>query len=222
MGRILFKGNKGHGLVRIGNYGALVDGDYVTLGNKTYEFNDTEGDITAGRVWVHRVTDAATCITNLIAAILAEPPTSADAGSAPCKAYVDTKSTAVARIESSARGRAGAVDFISSFADAGNTIDAVDDTLQGAEAGSEQNVQFGKYIVSAQDVLADNLEFPCGATSPVLLIAQVFSSAGVLKACTAEFTFVDSLGDGQARIRGNFAGAVDPAEGDEVRWFVVE
>ncbi len=222
MGRIVFKGNKGHGSVRIGEYGTLIDGDYVQLGNKKYEFNDTEGDVTAGRVWVHRQTDAATCITNLVAAILAEPPTSADDGSAPCKAYVDTKSAIVCRIEATARGRKGNVDLIGSFADSDNTVAAEDDKLAGAEEGSEQNYQRGVYTVTAHDVAADNLEFPCGLTSPSMLMAQVYSAAGVLKACTAEFTFIDGLGDGQARVRGNFAGATDPAATDEVRWFAVE
>ncbi len=218
MGRIIFQGNKGHGAVLIGNYGGLADGDFITLGDQEYEFNDTEGDIVDGRVWVDRLAGtAADVIAALVAAIIANPPTSAEAGSAACTAYIDHKATQVARIEAAGRGRNGAVTFLATFADAGNKIDAVDDKLQGAEVGSEQKMQRGVYVVSAIDVVADNVEFPIGLDSPSQADFDVYTSAGVKKYATTEWTLLED-GDGKARVRGNFAGAIDPAQDDEIRW----
>jgi hypothetical protein len=50
--------------------GVSVDEDIVTIGDDVYEINDTEGQITAGRIWVDLGdTQAATIVAALVAAI---------------------------------------------------------------------------------------------------------------------------------------------------------
>lgn len=210
MGRWKFFGGKAVGAVRIGDFANLLDGEQIILGDKVFEFDD-DASVDAGAVPVEIETDAPTTIANLIAAINANKP------SKPCTAVVDPKDTAVARIYSDNRGVAGEIAFEADFSDAGNIIAAVDDKLQYGENGGNELLHKGKYVVTALDVLADNLMIETGLPSaPEDIMVQVRTAAGVLKAVTVEWTVSGT------KIRGNFAGATDPVEGDVVSWIAYQ
>jgi hypothetical protein len=210
MGRWKFFGGKAVGAVSILDYANLVDGEVIVLGDKTYEW-DNDNDVVAGNIKVTIGANNAACITNLIAAINANKP------SKPCTAVVDPKTNTVARIFADNRGEAGEIAFTTDMSDSENTIAAVNNKLAYGENGGNELLHKGRYVVTAIDVLADNMMIETGLPSaPEDFLVQVRSAAGVLKAVTVEWTASGT------KIRGNFAGATDPVAGDVVSWIAYQ
>lgn len=206
MSRWKFFGLKSVGAIRVGDFANLLDGEVIVIGDKTYEW-DNNAAVTAGHVLVTIGASDAACIVNLMAAINANKP------SIPVSAVVDPKDAKTARIYADNRGAAGNIDFTTDMADAGNVIAAVDDLLANGENGGNQIRHRGVYVVTAIDILADNLMIETGLPNSIdWFSAEVRTTAGVPKAHTMELTASGT------KIRGNFAGATDPVEGDVITW----
>jgi hypothetical protein len=208
MARVRFKGGKAVGAIHLAN-NTIVDGDFFTIGNKVYEFDDN-ASVTAGRVAITIGGSAALTRDAIIAAINANKP------SKPVTAVIDPKNASGEKINLFADqvGAAGNIVLTENVADAGFTVRAA--TLEGGENGGEQTMARGEYTVKTMDVTADNVMIETGLTSPRFAIVQARSSAGVPKAHTAEISISGS------KIRLNFAGATDLAATDVVTWIAWE
>jgi len=203
MGKQRFLGLKAQGYVHFGG-DTFVDGETIVVGNKTYELNDTEGDVVPGNVWVDRSTSTAVAIAPLfLAAVNANKPTPG------VTAVVDPKSAVTIRLYADARGAAGNMDVSDTVADAPSCV--VGDLISG-EAGGTQTEARGEYVVTAVDILADNIIIETGLTSPRFTQIEIRTTAGVIKAATVEKTITGS------KIRLNLAGATDPVAGDVIEW----
>lgn len=203
MGKQRFLGLKAQGYVYFGG-DTFVDGETIVVGTKTYELNDTEGDIVAGHVWVDRTVSTAVAIApKFLAAVNANKPTPG------VTAVVDPKAAVMIHLVADARGAAGNMTVSNTVADAPSCVTG---DLIGGEAGGTQTEARGEYTVTAADILADNVIIETGLTSPRFKQVEVRTSVGVTKAHTAEVTITGS------KIRMNFAGATDMVAGDVVSW----
>lgn len=204
MGRVLYKGNRSYGFVRIGNHAGLADGNLIVIGNKTYEW-DSGGGVGGGNVAVTIGANAAADITNLIAAINANKP------SIPVSAYVDPLDTAVARIEADAEGANGNLAFTETMGDAANIISGTGLLEYGENAGHQHTVR-GEHVVTTADVTIGNIMISTGLSTPRYFDISFRASTGAFKGVTALVTFAGT------RIRVDQDGATSYAAGDIIRW----
>lgn len=212
MSRYKFFGAKAVGSIQIKDNANLADAEVIVLGDKTYEWNDTEGDVVEGRVWLDRTvgTDALAA-AELITKINANPPTKS------VTAVIDPKDNTTVRLYADARGAAGDIAFTTTMGDSNNIIAAVSNKLADGENGGNELLHRGEYTVTALDVLADNVMLETSLPNgPSFFMVQCRTSAGLIKAITALFTVSGT------KIRCDFAGATDPAAGDTITWFAVE
>jgi len=211
MGRKLYNGTKGFGSVRIGDNANLADAEVIVLGSKTYEWNDTEGDIVAGRVWLNRSAGSdALCAAELVAKINANKPSKA------VTAYVDPVDTKVVRIETDKQSDAGQIAFTTTMGDSDNVIAAVSNKLGGAESSRNRVEDEGEYPVNAIDILAANIMIPTALQTPRFVKFECFASTGEHKAITWRATISGT------RIKISSNGATAPIAGDVIRWQACE
>lgn len=204
MARVRNKGNKAQGSIHLAN-NTIVDGDYLTIGSKVYEFDD-DAAVTSGRVLVTIGGSAAATAANLIAAINANKP------SRPVTAAIDPTNVSGQKVNLIADrvGAAGNIALTENVANAGLTVSGA--TLLGGENASEQDVARGQYVVTAADILADGIVIETGLTSPRFPITELRTTAGLIKAATYLLTISGS------KLIFTFAGATDPIAGDVLRW----
>lgn len=205
MGRILFNGGRLIGAVQIGNNGALADAMLVTIGDKTYEW-DNGGGVTPGNVAVTIGGDAATSAVNLKNAINANKPTT------PVTASIDPVNTGTVRLEADANGYpAGGVALTTTMTGANIISGAV---MTGGENEGNISHARGKHTVTALDVAAGNIMIHTGLVSPDVFLAQCRTAAGAQR-------FIDSL----VTINGeylqiDFNAGTDPVAGNVIHWDV--
>lgn len=206
MGRVRDAGNKSYGSVRIADFANLLDGQIITIGEKIFEWDD-DAAVDPGNILVEIGVDDAECITNLIDQINAEYPTT-------LLAYVDPVDPKTLRIEAKEPGGLGNLVFTTDMADGDNIIAAVGGEL-AAGAGDENRARAsGTYVVTALDVLAENLMIPTPFSAPFLGNLRVVSSADVPKYITDKPTISST------RIKISKNGATNLATGDKVTWEV--
>jgi len=213
MSRYKFFGGKAVGAIQIKDYANLVDNEVIVIGDKTYQWNDTEGDIDEGNVWLDRgagITTNALAAAEVIAKINANKPT------VPVTAVIDPKDTATVHIYADGRGAAGNLEFTTDMSDSGNTIAAESDLLADGENGGNEILHRGNYTVTAIDVLADNIMIETSLPgTPTHVFVEVRGSTGIPKYHTAKVTVSGT------KIRLNFDGATDPAADDVVTWMAI-
>lgn len=206
MGETVFPGNKAHGSIRIGAYGSLVNGDTITIGDKTFEFR-TSGSADPGNVQVDVAGSGALTVAALVAAIVANPP------SPLIDAYVDSVDALVCRLEAHNHGTAGNLAFEASLTGADNVIDQESGFLLGGENGSLKHLDSDRYTIQQVDVDAECIIIPTKLTSPKILSIQIFASDGTPKNdVTTKWTVSTS------RLKGALDGGTDPVAGDVVAW----
>lgn len=209
MGRVENDGVIAVAAARIQAHASLLDGETIILGSKTYEFNDTEGDIVAGRVWLNRSAGSnALVAAEIVAKIMANPP------SIPVTAYIDPIDSTVVRIEADAEGERGNMAFETTMANPANVIAAsVDDEMSHGANAENKHDRRGSYLVTAIDVAAGSFAIPTGLQAPTCKQLECWSATGLKKNLTTLCTF-----DVDGRILGNYDGATNPAEGDTINW----
>lgn len=200
MGRVRFFGVPAQGAVYFS--GQPSDGDYVTIGSKTYEFDDNAA-VTAGRVAVTIGGSTALTAAALLAAINANKPT------VPVTASADPVSNVTVRIKADSRGAAGNIALVKSGANI--TVSAA--TLLNGENAGTQTVVRGEYAVTALDVLATSVVIETGLTSPRFV--QLYTKK-------ADGTFFETstgvISVSGSQIRHDFTGATDLEAGDTLVW----
>lgn len=204
MGRFRFSGNRAVGAFRSGDFASLVNGDYIIIGSKKYEFR-TSGSATAGNVQVNVGASDALTITAFMAAVNANKPT------VPVTAVVDPIDPKVARITADSRGAAGNIVFTASLTGAANVISG-SGLLQYGESAAEQVLHRGSYVVTAIDVSATSIVIETGLTSPVHATIESYTSTGAKKTSTALKTISGT------KILVDFTGATDHVAGDVIEW----
>lgn len=203
MGKQRFLGLKARGYVYFGGT-TFVDDETIVVGDKTYEAQTAEVDVTAGNVWLDiSVLTASVIAANFLAAVNANKPTPG------VTAVLDTKSNVMVVLVADARGAAGNMTVSDTVSDAASCVVG---SLIGGEAGGTQTEARGSHVVTAADVLADNIKIPSSLTSPRFFSITTRSAAGLEKAVTALVTVVGAYLD------YNFAGATDPVAGDVITW----
>jgi len=210
MGTIEYRGSKGYGAVRIGDFANLADGEIITIGNKVYEW-DNNAAVTAGRKLVTIGGSDAACATNLAAAINAEPPTLY-----PVVAYVDPVDTKTVRIETTKQADAGLMTFTTTMADGDNIIAAVANKLAGAESQRLQVLDEGEYVVTALDLLATNIMIPTSHSTPRKVTFLCYDTNGMQRV----LSWRGSVSNGRIKISTN--GATPPIAGDRILWKTYE
>lgn len=209
MGRVENDGVIAVGAAIIGAKANLADGEVIVLGSKTYEWNDTEGDVTAGRVWLDR-----TVGSNALAAAELKDKINANPPSVPVLAYIDPVNSTVVRIEAEGEGDRGNIAFTTTMSDPLNYIAASDDdTLSHGANAETRHAAEGSYLVTALDVDAGCIMIPTGLQAPTKRQIECWSATGLKKNLTTLCTF-----DSDGRIKMDFDGATDPAEGDTICW----
>lgn len=211
MGRVENDGVVAVAAARIGANANLADGEEIVLGNKTYQWNDTEGDVPSPKVWLDRTvgTDALAA-TELMDKINDNKPTEGG----PISAYIDPVDPKTVRIEGDGLGSRGNIPFTTTMADPLNVIAASDDdTLSHGADAENKHERKGSYIVTAIDVLAGSIAIPTNLQAPTCKQVDCWSATGLQKNLTTLFTF-----DSEGRLLGEFDGGTNPAEGDEISW----
>lgn len=213
MGRLTDFGNKSYGAVRIGDWANLLDGEKIIIartgeGAFSKEFTwDDDAAVGAGEILVDMGADAEEAIDNLKTAINAQLP-------ALLLCYVDPVDPAVLRIEGVAEGDAGNLDFTTDMSDPQNIIAAIDDALAGGAKAFNIGRAGAEYVVTALDVLAQNVMIPTPFQAPVSPRVFVRTSADVPKYIT------DKVKTNGTRLQIEKNGATNLAEGDKVDWDV--
>lgn len=198
-----FLGMVAIGAVRIGDHANLLDGETISIGDKTYEWDDN-ASVTTGNVAVTIGADAPADIVNLRNAINANKP------SVPVTATVDPIDTATLRIAADAQGAAGNLALAETMSDADNVVSGPAMT-DGENAGT-QTVSRGKYTVTAIDVSAGSIILPTALATPRFFQLDCRSATGLEKAITSLATI-----DG-ATLKIDFDGATNPVAGDVLYW----
>jgi hypothetical protein len=213
MGRVTDAGNKSYGAVRIGDWANLNDGEKITISRtgegaleKVFEFDD-DAAVADGSILVDLGADAEEAIENLKDAINAQLPSL-------LFAYVDPVDVNTCRIEGLEAGDAGNLDFTHDMTDPQNIIAAIDDALAGGAKAFNLGRAAGEYIVTALDVLAENVMIPLPFQAPVSPRVFVRSSADVPKYIS------DKVKITSTRLQIEKNGATNLAEGDKVDWEV--
>lgn len=204
MGRVRFFGGKAQGAIYFA--GQPSDGDYVTVGSKTYEFDDNAA-VTAGRVLVTIGGTAALTAAALITAINANKP------SVPVTAVIDNVSNVTVRVAADSRGAEGNIALVKS----GANIQVSAATLLYGENAGTQTVHRGEYVVTDQDVLATNVVIFTGLTSPRFPHLYVRKADG-----TFFETSTGVIAISGEQIRHDFTGGTDLAAGDKIEWMAWE
>lgn len=204
MGRVRDAGNKSYGSVRIADFASLIDGEIITIGEKIFEWDDNAA-VDPGNFPVTIGATDAECITNLMDQINAEYPST-------LVAYVDPVDTKTLRIEAMEAGGLGNLVFTTDMADADNIIAAVAGELAAGASDENRARASGTYIVTALDVLAENLMIPTPFSAPVLGNLRVVTSADVPKYISDKPTISST------RIKISKNGATNLAADDKVTW----
>ena len=208
MGRVRSFGVPAQGAIRLHGDNP-ADGDTVTIGDKTFEFDDDDA-VTEGNILVTIAGSTALSTAALLAAILANPP------SPGITAAMDPVDTAkVIRLRANAPGAAGNVALSCSMTDVADTI-VSGASLLGGENPGDVTMARGEYTVTALDVAAASVEIPTGLASPRFVQTERYRAGELLEAVTG----VRSVNAGQ--IRHDFAGATDLAENDVIVWLAFE
>ncbi len=211
MGRVRFFGGKAQGAIQIADFVNLVDAETITIGTpasgseKVFEWDD-DVSVTAPNVLVTiGASDAASAI-NLRDAINANPTVP------PVVAFIDPKDTGVVRLAASFRGAAGNHPLATTMTDPDNIVSGA--AMTGGENGGSQIVHRGEYVVTALDVVADQLVIETGVPVTARFVeVEIRDATGLVKAHTALVTVINNN-----RISINFAGATDPAATDVITW----
>ncbi len=214
MGAQRYFGNRGHGVIIIqetASVADVVDGELIVIGSKTYEFDD-DASVSGSNVLVDMSGSptAPTVRATLIAAINANKPNipvSAVVG------FAEPANTGVIVIEADAEGIAGNMVFTTTMA-TGAPASSISGTgnLEYGENGSSQKEARGKWVVSAEDILAVGVQIDTGLSSPRFKQIDVITTAGVFKAWDGACTVVGR------ELRFDQSGSADLIEGDEIIW----
>jgi hypothetical protein len=207
MARVRYRGSRAQGSIHLAN-NTIVDGDYLTIGDKVYEFDDNAA-VTAGRVLVTIGGNAGVTATNLINAINANKP------SKPVTAVIDpvNASGQLIRLFADKPGAAGNIALSENVANAGLTVSGA--TLVGGENAGEQVVDRGDYVVTAADVLGTSVVIQTQLTSPRYATYQLYRAG-------AKVGNTGVLAVSGTRLTLDFGGGTDPEAGDIVRWIAFE
>jgi hypothetical protein len=214
MGHMEYRGTKGHGAARIGNFAGLADGETITIGDllltgKRYEFR-AAGPATGSNILVLKGANAAAAIAAFVAAVNANKPAPA------VTAYVDPVDTAVARIETDKQADAGLLAFLTTMLDAANVIAAESNKLAGAESARNQLLDRGEYLVKAIDISAGNIMIPTSHGTPRYARWECIDTNGGKKAITWRGTISNN------RLKITTNGATPPIAGDRILWEIYE
>lgn len=209
MARYRFFGGRAQGSIQIGNNAGLLDTETITIGDKTYEW-DNNASITPGNVSVTIGGSAAASIVNLRDAINANKP------STPVTAEIHPLDPGTLLIFADGRGAAGNLAFTETMADAANTISGAGNLVGGENAGN-QTLHRGQYTVEQNDVDAGGALIETGIPmTPRFVQVDVITSAGAAKYITDLVTIVG------VRVQIDIDGATNIAAGDVVNWVVWE
>ncbi|MCE5281953.1 MAG: hypothetical protein LLG93_07600 [Deltaproteobacteria bacterium] len=204
-------GSKAQGAVRVGSNAGLADGELVVIGDKTFEW-DNNAAVTPGNILVTIGGSEAASITNLIAALTANPP------SVPVEAHVDAIDNKVARLVATARGALSNVVFTTTMANPANIIAPTGGNLAGGSNPGRRTIARGSHVVTALDVAAGACSIETSLqNAPTAIQVEVRSAAGLLKAVTSLVTV-----DAQKRIIVDFDGATNPVAGDVIQYLALE
>lgn len=170
----------------------------VTIGGVVYLEADA-ADAPAG-VWTNGAT-AANSATSLAAAINGDTRSNKP----PVSAFVSDVGDSVI-VVADEPGSAGELAITTDSA-----ANATVENMHGSEDNARFEMAMTQYVVTDQDVLADEINLPLSFT-PTGFIVDLLTTAGV----TDPATFAATIEASPDRLRLNFAGATDPVAGDIV------
>lgn len=203
MGRVRTYGGKSRGAIYFGG-AQPTDGDTVTIGDKTFEFDD-DAAVTEGNVSVTIGGNLAASVAALLAAIIANPPSP---GIVAAMDFVAT--TLCIRLTASNPGANGNVALSASMTDVLNIVSGA--ALTGGENPGDATISRGEYVVTALDVLTASVVIPTGLVSPRFVQMERYRGGELLEAVTGLKTV--NGGD----LRHDFAGATDLQAADVISW----